>query len=319
MRGSWPEAGLTHRELTIAPEPAPPGGTLMKTRHLSDHPTFKQMRNALLSLFATLVLLACAAVVTTGRASDASVDFRQFDAQAALQYSQDALRRKLGDHEFLDSTGRAVRLSDYEGRPVVINMVYSSCDHTCTISTRHLAKVAQIARSALGRDSFTLLTIGFDSARDNPESMRLYARAQGVNAEHWKFLSTDEATIEALSAELGFIYYPTPRGFDHLAQVTVVDQDRIIYRQVYGEVFETPLLVEPLKELVFDARRAESPLEALGARVRLFCTTYDAAGDRYYFDYSLFVGMGVGLTVILSTLWFLIHEFRRRPRKRPVA
>ncbi|OOG25236.1 hypothetical protein B1C78_07030 [Thioalkalivibrio denitrificans] len=277
-------------------------------------------RSGLSPLLLALLFIVAGAAVLAGRPSFASADFREFDARAALDYSQAALRRTLSDHEFLDTEGRTVRLSDFEGQPVLINMVYSACDHTCTISTKHLSRIAQIARNALGQDSFTILTIGFDTARDNPETMRLYARQQGMsNAANWKFLSTDQATIDALSAEMGFIYYATPRGFDHMAKVTVLDQDRVVYRHVYGEVFETPLLVEPLKELVFDARRAESPFEALGARVRLFCTTYDAAADRYYFDYSLFVGMGVGLTVILSTLWFLIHEFRRRPRKRRLA
>lgn len=281
------------------------------------------MRNrvckGLFPVFVALLVLAASAVVADGRQAVAAIDFSQFDADAALQYSQGALRRKLGDHEFLDSQGRPVRLSDYRGRPILINMVYSSCDHTCTVSTKYLARVTQIARNALGQDSFTVLTIGFDSARDNPETMRMYATQQGISAPRWEFLSAGPATIEALAAELGFIYFATPRGFDHLAQVTVVDQDGVIYRQVYGEVFKTPLLVEPLKELVFDARRAETPFEALSARVRLFCTTYDAAADRYLFDYSLFVGMAVGLTVIGSTLWFLIHEFRRRPRKRPIV
>ncbi len=241
--------------------------------------------------------------------------FSEFDYQTTLRYSQEALGRKLGDHRFVNGGGREVKLSDYDGQPLAIQLVFTSCYHTCSLSTQHLSRVVQIARSALGQDSFTVLTIGFDTARDTPEAMRSYAREQGVSLPNWEFLSTDPETIEALAAELGFVYYPSPRGFDHLVQTSVIDQERVIYRQVYGEVFNTPLLVEPLKQLVFGGRTEQTALEALGNRVRLFCTTYDPKQDRYYFDYSLFIGMAIGLLIIGSTIAFLLREFVFRRRR----
>jgi protein SCO1 len=184
------------------------------------------------------------------------------------------------------------------------------------MATKHLERVVRIARNSLGEDSFHVLTIGFDAARDNPEQMRSFARQQGVSLPDWEFLSGDQQSIDALAAELGFVYYPSPRGFDHLVQASVIDHDGIVYRQVYGEVFNTPLLVEPLKQLVFDVRPEQSAFEALSNRVRLFCTSYDAAADRYYFDYSLFIGMGIGGLIIGSTLFFLLWEIRRHRRTR---
>lgn len=241
--------------------------------------------------------------------------FQDFDAKTALRYSQDAIGRQLGDYRFTNPQGETVRLSDYRGKPLLINMIFSSCAHTCTISTKHLARMVQVVRAGLGQDSFSVLTVGFDTFRDTPEAMRVYARQQGVSLPDWEFLSADQETIDALSADLGFIYFPSPRGFDHLTQVTVVDHDGVVYRQVYGEIFETPLLGEPLKDLVFNVRSEHSPMESLANRIRLFCTNYDAAGDRYYFDYSLFVGVAVGLSVIGSVIFYLLLEFRhRRPR-----
>ncbi len=35
-----------------------------------------------------------------------------------------------------------------------------------------------------------------------------------------------------------------------MTQVTIVDADGVIYRQVYGENFDLPMLVQPLKELL---------------------------------------------------------------------
>ena len=59
------------------------------------------------------------------------------------------------------------------------------------------------------------------------------------------------------------------------------------------------LLVDPMIELVLGRSPPEQPLLAnLINRVKLFCTTYDPARDGYYFDYSLFVGMFIGATII---------------------
>lgn len=271
----------------------------------------------LLGVFLTMFLALPGALAEQGESAAYPEEFSEFDYQTTLRYSQEAIGRELGDYRFVNAAGREIRLSDYDGQPLVIQLVFTSCYHTCSLSTQHLSRVVQIARGALGDQSFKVLTVGFDTARDTPEAMRQYAREQGVSLPNWEFLSTDEETIKAFAAELGFVYYPSPRGFDHLVQASIVDQERVIYRQVYGEVFNTPLLVEPLKQLVFGGRTEETALEALGNRVRLFCTTYDPKQDRYFFDYSLFVGMAIGLLIIGSTIAFLLREFvfrRRRAR-----
>ncbi|MCP4392463.1 MAG: hypothetical protein GY802_29495, partial [Gammaproteobacteria bacterium] len=102
-----------------------------------------------------------------------------------------------------------------------------------------------------------------------------------------------------LSRDLGFLYFPSSAGFDHLIQVTILDAEGKVYRQVYGQVFDTPLLVDPLIELVLGRAPPEQPLLAnLVNRIKLFCTTYDPARDGYYFDYSLFIGMLIGASII---------------------
>lgn len=275
------------------------------------------IRLILAALLALAVGFAHAGANSDGAATgDFPADFREFDYQTTLRYSQEAIGRTLGEHHFINSRGEPVALSDYAGRPMVIQLVFTSCYYICSTSTQNLARVVQIARNALGADSFVVLTIGFDVHNDTPEAMRAYARQQGVSLPDWEFLSADQATIDALTAELGFVYYPSPRGFDHLVQASVVDQEGIIYRQIYGEVFNTPLLVEPLKQLVLGGRVEETPMEALANRVRLFCTTYDPSQDRYYFDYSLFVGIAIGALIIGSTLAFLLREFILYRRRR---
>jgi protein SCO1 len=262
---------------------------------------------------AALVLAACMAVAV---AAPLSPDAEGMDLRAVLDYSQAAVGGTVSNHRFRDTTGRTVSMDDYRGKPLVVSLIYTSCAHSCSMATRHLDKMVRSARKALGEDSFTVLTIGFDSAVDTPEAMRNYAAIQRVGSPNWHFLSADAATVEALVEELGFVYYPSPRGFDHVTQATVIDAAGVVYRQVYGEVFTTPMLVEPLKELVFGVSPTQSALENLTNRVKLFCTVYDAAADRYKFDYSLFVGIAIGALIIGLTSLFLLVEYLRYRRSR---
>lgn len=234
-----------------------------------------------------------------------------FNEQEALRVSQAAIGRELEALTLRDRTGNAVKLGDYRGQPLVISLIYTSCYHICPTTTRHLAKVVRDARQVMGEQSFRVLTIGFDTPRDNAEAMRVFARQQGVDDSGWEFLSADAAAMEKLVRNLGFIYYSTPKGFDHLIQASVVDRNGRIYRQVYGMTFEPPQLVEPLKELVYGRQPGETMLSSVWKKVKLFCTTYDASRDGYRFDYSLFVGMFIGLLIIGGGLTYLIREMLR--------
>lgn len=234
----------------------------------------------------------------------------------ALSLSQAALGRDIGDATLTDSGGSTVRLSDYLGRPLVLNFIYTSCAHSCGVMTTMLAEVYENAREVLGRQSFNAITIGFDTPRDTPDRMHAYARKQGVEGTPgWRFLSTDAATAKTLMTAAGFTYARTPKGFDHLDQVTIIDGKGRINTQVYGAIFEKPLLIEPLKELIFGTPRPFHSLEDLVKKVRLFCTLYDPKADRYLFDYSLFIQIMSGLLVIGVAIILLVRELwtARRP------
>jgi len=127
---------------------------------------------------------------------------------------------------------------------------------------------------------------------------------------HWHFLAGDAQTIDALSENLGFLFFPSAKGFDHLAQTTVVDRNGTIYRQLYGVDLDTPTLVEPLKELVFDTPRSAGLIDHWVSTFKLFCTVYDPNSDRYRFDYSIFMTIAVGLLCLGAIATFVIREWR---------
>ncbi len=240
---------------------------------------------------------------------------KEFRYKDVLQKSQAAIGNVISNHPLTDDKSHALSMDDLRGKPLVLSLIYTSCYQICPMTTRHLAKVVDKARDALGEDSFNVAVLGFDAYHDSPQAMIHFARKQGIDSRGWKLLSASPATITALSEELGFEFFSSPNGFDHITQATVIDAEGRVYRQVYGEVFDTPLLVEPLKDLLLGQPQPnQTVLSELINKVRFFCTTYDPARDAYHFDYSLFIGMAIGASIILIAIILLVREVRQGRR-----
>jgi protein SCO1/2 len=136
---------------------------------------------------------------------------------------------------------------------------------------------------------------------------------------NWDFVAADAATVDGLARDTGFVWTPTASGFDHLTQVTIVDGRGRVFRQVYGESFELPMFVGPLKELVTGAPAQAQNLSGLLERVRILCTVYDPRAGKYRLNYGLFIEIFVGLTVLGATAWYLIAGARRGRADRRAA
>jgi len=258
----------------------------------------------LLHMLPLCVVLAQSATPIAGNDLENST----FNYDQALAVSQAAIGRTVSDVEFTSADGRRLTLGELRGKPLVLSMVYTSCYQICPMTTRFLSGVVDKARAALGEDSFAVAVVGFDVEVDNPAAMQYFANKQGISDKGWQVLSASSSAIEALAGDIGFQYFASSNGFDHLIQATVIDAEGRVYRQVYGQVFDTPLLVDPLIELVLGRSPPEQPLlDNLVSKIKLFCTTYDPVRDGYYFDYSLFIGMLIGGSIIVFTAVIVVR------------
>jgi protein SCO1 len=243
----------------------------------------------------------------------------KYDKDKALEFSQAAINRTIGSYKFINQDEKAIDIIQYRGKPLIVSLIYTSCHHICPTLTNHLAEVVGIAREALGEKSFSVITVGFDAAADSPERMRLFAHERNINLSGWDFLSTDEKTIKAFSDDLGFIFFKSAKGFDHLSQITLLDDEGKVYRQIYGINYEPPRLVEPLKELVFGNRSESTMVAGWINNVRLFCTIYDPHSGRYEFDYSIFIGIILGILILGAIALFIVHEWRKNNKSNGVT
>ncbi len=235
---------------------------------------------------------------------------------AALRASQAAIGRSTGDHQFTDQHGRPLSLADLRGRPLALSLVYTSCYDICSSLTLYLRDAVRVGRETLGPQGFSVLTVGFDTAHDSPERMRIFALDRGVNDPDWHLVSADAATIRRLTDEVGFTWVASPTGFDHVAQVSILDADGKVVRQVYGQDFAPPALVEPLKALVLGRTLERVSVRSLIDRVRLYCSVYDPALARYRFDYSMLAG-AIPILMVLGMAALAIVVGGRAKRRDP--
>ncbi|MBW7920774.1 MAG: SCO family protein [Rubellimicrobium sp.] len=226
------------------------------------------------------------------------------EPEAVLAISQAAIGTQTGDHVFTDQNGEPLTLESLRGKPLVVSLIFTSCSTVCPITTEHLREQAAEVRRSLGNDTFNVLTFGFDATGDRPAQLAGFASSHRIAREgNWFIASADPETTEAFLDELGFSYRAGAGGFDHITQTSILDADGRVYRQVYGEAFPLPVLMEPMKDLILGTRTRGLDPAAMWDRFTFLCTVYNPATGAYRFDYGIFFGIFVGaLSLILTGL-----------------
>jgi len=261
---------------------------------------FKLVRR-LLPLVLTLAVMAVAAAIPA---------YAAFDEAAAMQASQQALGHEVRDVVFLSAAGDRVRLAELRGKPVVISMIYTSCAGICPATTQRLAAAVRVARGALGPAGFTVLSVGFDTARDTPYALQAFAVAQGVTDPRWWFVTASAQDIARLASDTGFWFAPGAGMFEHLIQTTLLDGRGRVVRQFYGNAFSALEFTDPLRRAALGAPLPAMSVRTLFDRVRLLCTVYDVRLGRYRMDYSLALSMVIALTTLAAVITVVIRAWR---------
>jgi protein SCO1 len=250
-------------------------------------------------------LLACAQEVPT------------LDAAEAMRASQAVVGRLPADHVLLDREVRPVALASLRGKPLLVSFIYTGCFQVCPATTRALDHTVSALTARFGPERFKVVSIGFNQPADSPQAMKAFASQQRITHPNWDFLSAPAPVVPTLTREFGFRYAPTAAGFDHVLQVTLLDREGRIVRQVYGDQPATALLAEDLQQIL-----AGQPLPPPGLladvidRVRILCTVYDPRTGTYRVDYSLAWEIAGGVTFILFMVLYMLNEWRVRQRER---
>jgi len=233
------------------------------------------------------------------------------DRDQALRTSQAVVGRTIGDHTLLDREGRPVRLSSYRGKPLLVSFIYTGCFQVCPTTTRSLQETVQGLQKVFGPNQFNVVSIGFNQPDDSPQALKAFAAQYQINQPSWEFLSPSMKTVADIAKDFGFVYAATPAGFDHVLQVSLLDAEGRIVRQIYGEGIKPAEIGEPIKLLLSGAPvEPATMLDNVMDRVRILCTVYDPKTGSYRVDYTLPIQIAGGVTFFVLMLIFMLNEWR---------
>ncbi len=266
-----------------------------------------------------LVLVPSAVLAQTEPAAGAAP--ARLDPQAVLASSAAAVGHIPGTYSMRDRQGRVVRLEDFRGRPLLVNFIYTACFEICPNSTLALSKAVNAMRERFGSSQFNVVSIGFDQPTDSPTALRSFAAQRRISDPNWEFLSPRREDVPALARDFGFSYVATAGGFEHTLQVSILDAEGRIRRQVVGDAFSADMLGEPLKQLIGGLPVGDTlRFTDLVDRVRILCSVYDPVTGEYRVSYARYFEIAGGITFIIAMIWFGINEWllvRAARRLRP--
>ena len=221
------------------------------------------------------------------------------------------------DLEFVDSKGKAVKLSEYfDGqRPVVLTLNYSDCPMLCSLQLDGLFDGLKSMKWDLG-DQYRMVTVSIDPKERPSERrmtrdkyLRLYERA-GAGAGY-AFLTGKNDQIKKLADAVGFHYRYVPETgqYAHVAVTMICTPDGRLSRYLDGVEYDPQTLRMSLLEA--SEGKIGSPVDHLF----LYCFQYDAASGKYGPSAFKLMRLGAGAMVlvvggVLFVFWR--REYRRR-------
>jgi protein SCO1/2 len=195
------------------------------------------------SLFLGLML------VLAGVASAAAHSLKDLEGQLLKRerYVQ-MMSKKAPEFALQDTNGRRIRLSDFAGKVVVLNFVYTNCPDVCPLHSEAIASIQEAINPTPMKDVVQFVTITTDPERDTPVVMQAYGSTHGLDPINWVFLTSgtdeSEATRE-LAGRYGLKFTPSKDGYQMHGIVThLIDKSGNLRARYHGLKFnETNMIV----------------------------------------------------------------------------
>ncbi len=159
-----------------------------------------------------------------------------------------ALGSAMPDFTLADQFSQPVHLSDFRGRVVAVDFIYTRCPlpDVCPRLSASFARVQTRFRDKIGKE-LILLSITIDPQYDTAQVLLGYAKIWNARPEGWRFLTGLDAEIEVVAQRFGMNYWPEEGVITHTSQTAVIDRAGRLAAQVNGSSF-TPAQLGDLIE-----------------------------------------------------------------------
>ena len=220
---------------------------------------------------------------------------------------------------FVDETGKAVKLGDYFGKhPAILALVYYQCPMLCSEELNGLTAALRMVKLTPGKD-FDVVVVSIDPT-EGPDlaaaKKRSYVKRYGQpeTADGWHFLTGKQPEIDALTKTVGFGYVkiPGPDGklnqFAHASSIQIVTPEGKLAQYYMGVEYSPKDLRLGLVEA--SANKIGTPVD----NILTYCYHYDPATNSHSLVVARVIQLG-GAIMVFGLGGFMLVMFRRDARE----
>jgi len=147
------------------------------------------------------------------------------------------------DFTLLDTDRHSVSLSQFSGKVIALNFIYTSCalPNFCYRISNNFGVLQRRFKEQLGIE-LVLLTVTFDPERDQPEVLARYARTWKANPATWHFLTGPVIDVRRVTDMFGMDFFPDEGLMNHSLHTAVIDRRRKLVANIEGNQYSAEQL-----------------------------------------------------------------------------
>jgi protein SCO1/2 len=132
--------------------------------------------------------------------------------------------RAIADFQLTDQSGKAVKLSNFRGTPLLVFFGFTHCSSVCPTALHQLRQLEREHRAALGKTRIAVISV--DGERDTPQAMSAWLKPLSAN---FIGLTGAPARVHDIAANFSAAFFkqqPTAPGeyqVEHNSQIFLVD------------------------------------------------------------------------------------------------
>jgi protein SCO1 len=200
-------------------------------------------------LFGILLLLALASVAGAQEpAAPKPPQTPQTPAPSAAQSAGSSAEKYFTDVMLVNQDGEKMRLySDLlQGKTVIINSFFATCQGSCLPITRNLEKVQEALGDRLGKDA-RIISISVDPTVDTPAELKAFGKKFHARPG-WYFLTGSKENVEFVLKKIG--QFVTDKQ-DHYNNIIIGNERTGLWKKAFG-LAKSEALVEVVESVLND-------------------------------------------------------------------
>jgi protein SCO1/2 len=146
--------------------------------------------------------------------------------------------RPINEFQLTDQSGKAVKLADFRGAPVLVFFGFTHCSTACPTALHQLRQLEREHRAELGKTRIVIISV--DGERDTPEAMQAWLKPLSAS---FTGLTGKPARVHEIAADFSATFFKQPATVPGEYQVQHNSQIFLLDKQgrLHATFFNAPL------------------------------------------------------------------------------